>query len=111
VAERAPQLLGEMRHHRRDQPDHGLERLAPGSSARPRVAASSAQRVDQLVDARDGAVEMERSRSLGHAGDRLVDGGAARAAAPSKATPASVHSRSRSGGLSDSMNQRAVSAP
>ena len=26
-------------------------------------------------------------------------------------TPASVHSRSRSGGLSDSMNQRAVSAP
>ena len=26
-------------------------------------------------------------------------------------TPDSVHSRSRSGGLSDSMNQRAVSAP
>ena len=27
------------------------------------------------------------------------------------ATPASVHSMSRSGGLSDSTNQRAVSAP
>ena len=97
------------------------------------------KRIGELVDMRDAAVEAQPGDIVGDVGQSAVGGlahferfrtecrGAAAGAATSAISPTSRHSRctkrqapctpssvqitSRSGGESDSMNQRAVSAP
>ena len=117
-------------------PPSGNRRPAPprGSPMRPKL-------IGELVDMRDGDVEAQPLDILGHARERPVRALRSASAAapklkargiaqlpatcaasctsrqrrctnrPAPCTPSSVQITSRSGGESDSMNQRAVSAP
>ena len=65
-------LLGQVRHHRRNQPRQHLDRLAPrrAQAVAHRCARSaSADRVGQLVQPRHRDVEREAVQRLGHRGD------------------------------------------
>ena len=117
------------------------QREAHGAVSGSDFGAPLPRALDKLIDAGDGAVEAQGGEILGDGRKGAVGGAAqvqdaslrlvgasAPTAAPSRATsptwrqrrwvkrqapstPVSVHSMSRSGGVSDSMNQRAVSAP
>ena len=120
-----PAFLGEVRRHRRDQPDQAPHRLGAG-----RRRLGLLDRRNQFVQLRHRLVELQRPRSP-RRWRRWSGAACASAPSSSPSPPASGaasrhtrwtkraapsippidHSRSRSGGLSDSMNQRTASAP
>ncbi len=65
---RRPGLLGDVRHHRRDQPDHRLDRGAARGRGRRLL-----DRIGELVDVGDRLVEGERLDIGADRGDRLVE--------------------------------------
>ena len=73
-------LLGQMRHHRRDQPGQGRHRLAP-RPAETGVGGGALRlgdRIGEFVQPRDRDVEGEALQRLGHRGDGAVGGAAQR---------------------------------
>ena len=93
--ERLPHLLGEVRHHRPDQPGQRLRALRAAPRAAPGSAAGMlVERVGQFADARDRAIEAEFVEIVGDRRDRLVD----RAAQRDQRRRQSRRHRARAGG-------------